>query len=202
MCGQNIVALSILLICACKSKKIKYLVNSFISKECSPQTRCDQDQIGTIIHTPPLHRAQGNSYTVPRSVTLHSTLCLVWSPPRLSVWNVIHVNKTKLRTSDEEIMFFLGLFSVFSGRGMQEMIKSLVPWLIKSSSLEYWLSDCVINTQQCNQSDKQMYRAWWNFVKHTDYHTHASEVTQLLLTDARNRLQAKGGWRRADYVSY
>lgn len=79
---------------------------------------------------------------------------------------------------------------------MQELIKSLVPWLIKFSSSEYQLSDCVIKTQQCNQSDNQIYRAWWNFVKHTDYHTHVSKVTQLPLTDARSRLQAKGEWRR------
>lgn len=31
---------------------------------------------------------------------------------------------------------------------------------------------------------------------HMDYQNHVSKVTQLPLADARNRLQAKGEWRR------
>lgn len=31
---------------------------------------------------------------------------------------------------------------------------------------------------------------------HRDYHTHVSKVTQSPLADVRNRLQAKGEWRR------
>lgn len=76
---------------------------------------------------------------------------------------------------------------------MQELIKSLVPWLIQLLGIPAeWLCQ-----KKHNSEISLISRAWWNFIKHTDYHTHGSQVTQLPLREARKRLQAKGESRRA-----
>lgn len=82
-------SMSVSLICVFKNQKIKYLVNSFITKECSTQAWCAQDETGTMICTPPLYRTQGNSYNIERSKTVHRTQCLVWRPLRLSFWRTL-----------------------------------------------------------------------------------------------------------------
>lgn len=111
-------------------------------KNVPPQAWCDQDQTGTITCTAPLYGTQGSSSTDERSTALHST----HTPPESEVHpylipenvakpqiieksNLKQDNKTKLRTSDEDVMLFPGLFGVFSGRGVQELIFWWLGWL-------------------------------------------------------------------------
>lgn len=53
----------------------------------------------------------------------------VAKPQIIEKSNLKQDNKTKLRTSDEGVMLFPGLFGVFSGRGVQELIFWWLGWL-------------------------------------------------------------------------
>lgn len=107
--------------------------------------------------------------------------------------NVMHDSERKMQTSDGEIRFFLGWFGVFSCRGCRSRSGLGLIWFRSS---ECRRGDCVTETHSViSLISRRTERD--GISSNTQITIHRSKVTQLLLTSARIRLQAKGGWERA-----